>query len=269
MPAGTRIRSLSLELTGRCQLTCAHCYADSSPRGRHGSMTGADWRRVLDSAAGSGVEAVQFIGGEPTLHPECANLVDHALAAGLRVEVFTNLVRVSRSWWSLFLRPDVSVATSYYTSDSAAHDAFTGVRGSHARTRANIAEAVRAGVRLRVVVVGFDGAADLACADLGALGVADIRVGHVREIGRAARDEPPTAADLCGQCAQGRAAIDTFGNVSPCVMARWISIGNVRQEPVDRILVSPRMAAISADFAERRGDSDCPPVKSGPQCGDH
>jgi MoaA/NifB/PqqE/SkfB family radical SAM enzyme len=266
MPASTRIISLALELTGRCQLSCAHCYADSSPHGRHGSMTGADWRQVLDAAARSGVEAVQFIGGEPTLHPDCANLVDHALTVGMRVEVFTNLVRVSRNWWSLFRRPGVSVATSYYTEDAAAHDAFTGLQGSHACTRANIAHAAQAGVVLRVVVVGSGAVADRACADLRALGVTDFKIGQVREIGRGARGRPPSTADLCGQCAQGRAAIDPLGNVSPCVMARWIRIGNVRQEPVDKILVSSRMAAISAGFAERSGGEDCTPVQSGPQC---
>ncbi|SEC60239.1 4Fe-4S single cluster domain-containing protein [Amycolatopsis tolypomycina] len=267
MAAGTRVRSLALELTGRCQLSCAHCYADSSPHGRHGDMTGADWRQLLDAAAGFGVEHVQFIGGEPTLHPECANLVDHAVTSGMRVEVFTNLVRVSRSWWSLFLRPNVSVATSYYTRDSAVHDAFTGLVGSHARTRANIARAVQTGVRIRVAVIGCGTAAEDARADLAALGVADISLGQVRAIGRGAGGRPPSAEDLCGQCAQSRAAIDPLGNVSPCVMARWIHIGNVHREPVDKILVSPRMAAISAGFAERTGGVDCDPVKSGPQCG--
>jgi radical SAM protein with 4Fe4S-binding SPASM domain len=267
MPADTRVRSLALELTGRCQLSCAHCYADSSPHGRHGDMTGTDWRLLLDAAARFGVEHVQFIGGEPTLHPECANLVEHAVTAGMRVEVFTNLVRVSRTWWSLFLRPDVSVATSYYTADSALHDAFTGLDGSHARTRANIARAVRTGVKIRVAVIGLGAMAEDACADLAALGVTDLSVGQVRAIGRGAHGRPPSTADLCGQCAQGRAAIDPLGNVSPCVMARWIHIGNVRQEPVDKILRSPRMAAISAGFAERNGGEDCDPVKSGPQCG--
>lgn len=230
-------------------------------------MTGADWREVEDAAAGSGVAAVQFIGGEPTLHPECAGLVDHASAVGMRVEVFTNLVQVSRSWWSRYLLPGVSVATSYYTADSAAHDVFTGLAGSHARTRANIAHAVRTGVRIRVAVVGSGAVADRACADLAALGVEKVTVGRFREIGRGSRGNRAPADELCGRCAQGMAAIDPLGNVSPCVMARWIRIGNVHREPVDRILAGPRMAAISARFAERNGGEDCKPVQQGPQCG--
>ncbi|MGP4014347.1 radical SAM protein [Saccharopolyspora sp. 5N708] len=265
MPVDRRIKQLALELTERCQLSCVHCYADSSPRGGHGAMTGLDWRRVLDDAVEIGVEEVQFIGGEPTLHPECAGLVEYALAAELRVEVFTNLAHVSRSWWSLFRRPGVSVATSYYTDDAASHDAITGQRGSHARTRANIAEAVRRGVRLRGRVVDM-GEADAARADLEMLGVTDIRVGPVQDIGRAAREQPPTTADLCGRCGQGRAAVNSRGDVLPCVMARWIRLGNVRRTGLQDVLAGRRgaktVAALRAGFNRRgRRDDTCRPGK--------
>lgn len=47
---------------------------------------------------------VQFIGGEPTLHPGLTSLVDHALGAGLLVEVFTNLVHVTDPLWRVLSR---------------------------------------------------------------------------------------------------------------------------------------------------------------------
>ncbi|HEY3514514.1 MAG TPA: hypothetical protein VGL36_35370 [Kribbella sp.] len=42
---------------------------------------------------------VQFIGGEPTLHPASPELLRRALAAGLEVEVFSNLVHVTPALW--------------------------------------------------------------------------------------------------------------------------------------------------------------------------
>lgn len=60
---------LELEITGKCSLRCAHCYAESSPHGDHSVMTASDWERVIDDARTAGVTTVQFIGGEPTLHP--------------------------------------------------------------------------------------------------------------------------------------------------------------------------------------------------------
>lgn len=83
------------ELTSRCQLSCRHYYAESGPSGTHGAMRSADWVRVLNQATNLGVRMVQFIGGEPTLHPDLVDLVDHALRRGLAVEVFSNLVHVT------------------------------------------------------------------------------------------------------------------------------------------------------------------------------
>lgn len=78
------------EITGKCQLTCSHCYAESGPCGTHGTMGYDDWLLVIDDAAEMGARVIQFIGGEPTLHPALPDLVDHALVGGLEVEVFTN-----------------------------------------------------------------------------------------------------------------------------------------------------------------------------------
>ncbi|SHF02779.1 4Fe-4S single cluster domain-containing protein [Seinonella peptonophila] len=72
------LRFLWLEITGRCQLECVHCYAESGPNGTHGSMSVNDWKRVIEDAASLGVSTVQFIGGEPTLHPEFISLLETA-----------------------------------------------------------------------------------------------------------------------------------------------------------------------------------------------
>jgi MoaA/NifB/PqqE/SkfB family radical SAM enzyme len=97
------MRNLSfvwLEITGRCQLFCEHCYAESGPKESHGSMTRADWIDVIDQAGALGVETVQFIGGEPTLHPDLPFMVDHAVQCRLVVEVFSNLVHVTPQLWN-------------------------------------------------------------------------------------------------------------------------------------------------------------------------
>ena len=126
---------LWLEVTGRCQLSCRQCYADSGPSGTHGSMTRWDWQRVLDEAGGLDVEMVQFIGGEPTLYPDLAQLVEYALARGLGVEVFSNLVHVADEVWDVFARPRLSLASSYYSDDPAQHAAVTGRRATRGRKR--------------------------------------------------------------------------------------------------------------------------------------
>ncbi|GIL28950.1 radical SAM protein [Actinocatenispora comari] len=260
-----------LEITGRCQLSCAHCYADSGPSGDHGTMTAADWRRVIDQAAALGVGTVQFIGGEPTLHPELPALIRHALDVGVSVEVYTNLVHVTPRLWEAFAAPGVSLACSYYSDRPEQHAAITGTAGSHARTRANIAEAVRRSIPLRVGVVDLDDAqrADQAVAELRSLGVAEVGYDRLRQVGRGIRDQAPSVDQLCGHCASGVLAIAPTGEVWPCVFSRWLPVGNVRTAPLADILTGPGVAGVRGELAERFGSrqTPCVPNMCNPQCG--
>lgn len=261
---------LWLEITGRCQLTCTHCYAGSSPTGTHGTMTGHDWRHVIDQAAELGVRMVQFIGGEPTLHPELPLLVDHALGHRIDVEIFTNLVRVTPPLWETFSKPGVRLATSYYTDNPDQHEAITQRRGSHARTTANIAEVVRRSIPLRVGLVDVtdgqrvDQARDL----LLGLGVTEIGADHLRQVGRGVRTLEPDVSQLCGHCADGRVAISPTGEVWPCVFARWLPVGNVRTATLADILVAPATgrlrAELGAEFARRDLVAPGTPAPPGP-----
>lgn len=256
-------RFLWLDLTRKCQLACAHCYNASGPDGTHGTMTREHWIDVLDQGADHSVRRVQLIGGEPTLHPDAPALVEHALSLGLEVEVFSNLVRVTDAWWELFQRDGVTLATSYYSDHAGQHNAMTG-RPSHARTRANIAKAVRLGIPLRVgIIVGSDDQrADEARRELEALGVTAIGVDHVRAFGRGAHEQEPDPADLCGRCGTGRAAIGPNGEVSPCIMSGWMSVGNVQAAPLADILGGPVMAeanAVIRKSQQPRGGGECYP----------
>ena len=266
---------LWLELTGRCGLRCSHCYARSGPSGSHGMMTADDWRLVITQAADLGVSMVQFIGGEPTLHPDFAGLLGYAVGAGLAVEVYSNLTHVRESWWELFACPQVSLATSYYSDDPAEHDAITGRPGSHARTLASIGQAVARGIPVRAAVIELaEGQrTGQARAELEALGVTRIRTDRVRRLGRAA-SAGPDVSQLCGNCGRGIAAVLPSGDVCPCVMARWLTAGNVRDMPLADILSGPALAAATAVIparsrrAGRPGDCDpsCAPASDSDIC---
>ena len=129
---------LELEITQFCQLKCAHCYSESGPHGGHGTMTTADWEKLIDQAAALGIETVQFIGGEPTLDPDLPLLMRHALGAGLNVDVYTNLVHVTPELWELFSLPGVSIGFSWYSADPGKHAGRTQAGlGSFRRRQAN------------------------------------------------------------------------------------------------------------------------------------
>jgi MoaA/NifB/PqqE/SkfB family radical SAM enzyme len=263
---------LELEVTGICQIRCIHCYADSGPQGGHGTMISADWERVIDQAAALGVRTVQFIGGEPLIAPQLPRLVRHALKAGLNVNVYSNLVRVTPALFDLLASPRLSLSTSWYTADPAAHEQITGSKTAWASTRANIAEAVRRGIPVRAAIIGgIVPGQDLiaAEADLRALGVADIRGRSVQGAGRAAAGRHENdPSELCGHCGIGRAAVLPDGQLTPCVIARWMHTGNVRKTPIGEILAGQawRDALASVPRMADPYAAECPPASDGDDC---
>ena len=80
--------SLLCELTYRCNLQCPYCYNPLDLRSYREELDVASWRRVIDQAAAMGVVQIGFSGGEPTLRPELAELIAHAVERGL----YTNLI---------------------------------------------------------------------------------------------------------------------------------------------------------------------------------
>jgi MoaA/NifB/PqqE/SkfB family radical SAM enzyme len=253
-------RRLWAELTNKCQLECVMCYADSGPDRDHGAMSPHDWTGLVGQAAAAKINMIQFMGGEPTMHPSFTQIMSHALEAGLDIEVYSNLVHVTDEMWELFQSPRVSLAFSYFASDATAHNAVTG-RPSHKATRRNAEKAASLGIPIRAGVIDFGHVAE-AVDDLKTIGVTKVATDRVRRIGRGG-DHAPAPSELCGRCGHDVAAISADGDVSPCIFSRWLKVGNVRQTPLADILTSPEMTAALATIPARTApcdpDTECPP----------
>jgi len=247
---------LWLEITGKCQLSCSHCYAGSGPDGTHGTMTADDWKRVITDGARTGVTMVQFIGGEPTLHPDLPELIRYALDEDLSVEVYSNLVHVTGGLWNMFRLPGVSLATSFYSDDREQHRRITG-RDTLRQTTASIEQATAHGIPLRVGIIEIlDGQRVTEATELlGRIGVQDVSTDRMRAIGRAGDGD---ATELCGQCGDGIAAILPDGSVSPCPMSRATTVGNVLTDGLSTTLGEPMRTAVAA-LPEPVGVDACNP----------
>ncbi len=261
-----------LEITGSCQLECGHCYAGSGPGRGHGSISSDQWMQTLTQAAAGGVRQVQFIGGEPTSHPQLPGLITHALQLGLSVEIFSNLFSIREHVWHAFAQPGVSLATSYYSNDAETHDEITNRPGSYTRTKANIAEALRRGIPLRIGVIRFSEDQDIEAAidELVCMGVdrSVIGVDDLRGVGRGRVSAACAAEDeLCGRCADGVLAIMSDGKVQPCVFSRdpKFEVGNIAADDLASVLDGERLgrmrAKLRSAFVHREGaGADCPPA---------
>ncbi|MGD8832764.1 MAG: radical SAM protein [Pseudomonadales bacterium] len=79
-----------------CNLTCEHCYIESSPKNdRLAYLTRADVRAVLDEieAEQLPVSEIGVTGGEPFMNPDILAILEDCLARGFRVLVLTNAMR--------------------------------------------------------------------------------------------------------------------------------------------------------------------------------
>ncbi|SHN16485.1 radical SAM protein [Actinacidiphila paucisporea] len=254
-----------LEITGFCNLNCRHCYANSSPQGTHGDMTGADWLRVIDELNGMGVRDVQFIGGEPTLHPGLPGFVRRARRHDMRVEVFSNMTHLRPEVWEVLRLPGVRLAFSYYSDDAGDHDEVTDARGAHARTRTNVERGRALGIEMRgsVIDVIHGQRARGAEQELLQLGIRDVRTDRIRPFGRGAGGAYPDVSGLCGMCGRAKFAISPDGYVWPCVFARWMNLGNVHEQSLQAIYGG---VAMRAARAELEAVFPASAVRAGPTC---
>ena len=119
-------RRLSLEVTARCNYACPFCYGvwHERPELAGPELGTAEWGAILEECARRGVREVQFTGGEPLLRGDLDELIDRALAAGLKTAVYTNASLLDEERLESFKRRRVSVSTSL--PGLASHGTMTG-----------------------------------------------------------------------------------------------------------------------------------------------
>ncbi len=122
-----------VEITGRCNLRCPVCYANSGPdHGRHLSL--AEIEALLDTVvANEGQpDVVQISGGEPTLHPELFAVLDAARARPIRhLMINTNGLRIAREEGFAARLAEYKPGLEIYLQFDSLHDAtLTTLRGA-------------------------------------------------------------------------------------------------------------------------------------------
>ena len=120
-----------------CNLTCAGCYIESSPRNdRLDYLSRAEVRGYLDEIADTALPTrlVGFTGGEPFMNPGIIGMLDDVLSLGLHALVLTNAMQPMRKLRAPLLalrqthgeRLKLRVSLDHYTRDG--HEAERGAR---------------------------------------------------------------------------------------------------------------------------------------------
>jgi hypothetical protein len=90
-----------------CNLTCHHCYIESSPKNdRLVYLTAAEVAEYLDEIAGGGfaTSLIGFTGGEPFMNPELSIMLEDVLSRDLRALVLTNAMKPMEKCKAALLR---------------------------------------------------------------------------------------------------------------------------------------------------------------------
>ncbi|OGQ90374.1 MAG: hypothetical protein A2289_00390 [Deltaproteobacteria bacterium RIFOXYA12_FULL_58_15] len=127
---------VTVELTARCNLHCAHCYVTHS---RKSVLTKPLLTKLFDELQDAGCLFLTFTGGEVGLRSDLCELVNEAR----KRRFFVTLLSSGSCWGELersqLARVGVNkVRLSLYSTDATVHDQVTGVTGSHAATMATL-----------------------------------------------------------------------------------------------------------------------------------
>ncbi len=143
----------SAELTFRCNLRCAHCYAacGNNPTATRQELTAGEWQRIFDQIADEGCLWLLLTGGEPLTRPDFADLYLYAKRKGFLLTLFTNGTLLTPRAADLLAewRP-FAVEITLYGRTQATYERITGVPGSHARCLRGVELLMERGIPLRL-----------------------------------------------------------------------------------------------------------------------
>lgn len=113
-------------LTGRCNLSCRHCYA--SRFSGLPELSTEEALKVVDGIAEIGARHLSITGGEPTLREDLPKLIVEAQERGLHVSVFTNTLKLTDELMNFLAKREVEVHISI---DGASKETFAKIRGPY------------------------------------------------------------------------------------------------------------------------------------------
>jgi uncharacterized Fe-S cluster-containing radical SAM superfamily protein len=254
-----------------CNITCANCYIESSPRNDAlVYLSAAEVRDYLDEAAAFPVREVGFTGGEPFMNPDLVPMLDDVLSRGLRALVLTNAMQPMRRYAAplLALREkhgmgNLILRVSLDHHDAAIHDLERGP-GSFARSMEGLVWLAREGFTLNVAGRAGFGAEDEAAMRAGFAGLfaeygipvdardpVELMLFPEMDAGR----DVPEITEACWgilkkspdsmMCASSRMVVKRKGAARPAVLACTLLAYDERFELGDTLAAANRPVALN------------------------
>ena len=152
---------LQVNITSRCNLSCAHCYGSDAPADMDVELFAETIRQFEDLRSRLGIDRswVQLSGGEPLTHPHFASIIEQS-ASAFPTKVLTNGTTVDLQTATVMSKHCESVQVSF-DGEKETHDQRRG-SGSFAAALSGLRTLRSAGVRLSArMTVGADNCGDV------------------------------------------------------------------------------------------------------------
>lgn len=189
-------RTLTLAITGACNLSCSHCWVGAGEPASAGHVPLRTLRRVIGEFAALGGEGVRLTGGDPLCHPHWFELLRFARSAGFgAVGLQTNAMLIDDRSAALLRELDfdgLNIQVSFDGATAATHDYVRGA-GAFASLMQGMRRLVREGLGPRLSIFFSEMRHNLeeipALLELAEdLGVASVATGTLVLCGRAAEE---------------------------------------------------------------------------------
>ncbi len=237
-------KTLTLAITGACNLACSHCWVGAGATASAGHVPEYTLRRLLAEFVALGGEGIRITGGEPLCHPGCLDLLRFARSLGFRtLSLQTNAMLLGTDHVAALSEldfPGFSLQVSLDGATAKTHDLVRGA-GAFRETLAGIRLLVGAGLGERTRILFTEMRHNLAefpeLLELAAdLGIAAVVGGTLVHGGRAAEGGAVAPPDA-GQYAQLLLRHDTdvrfqelYGRMGTMAALEWRASGSERTE---------------------------------------
>jgi MoaA/NifB/PqqE/SkfB family radical SAM enzyme len=85
----------NLEITRNCNQKCFYCFNDSGSSHHKNDLSLTEWKNILSKIHALGHKSVLITGGEPFLHPDIIEILQHAIGLGLETSILSNGYKIS------------------------------------------------------------------------------------------------------------------------------------------------------------------------------
>jgi len=136
------------ELTRRCNLSCAHCYA---VRENRPELSSAAIRDIIDQLEKANALILNFSGGEVFTRKDFFEIAWYARTKNFAIKIFSNGTLIGRSVARKLgsLKP-LRVEITVFSTEARIHDSLTGGRGSLKKTLHALELLKKEGIPLRI-----------------------------------------------------------------------------------------------------------------------